>query len=391
MKALDYCWADEDDETIVNQIPANHLFFWKGRCGDLTSKTLVVLAYLEWRKKLRNSSSIGSLLLFQDSFDDSGDVNMEDDHVIVGLDSNHNHNIDEVAENSNNGSNEWRKLKKYSDQIKWLLDHGRTYEDLLKSSAKNKEIQHLHAELIRHANNWRDYEAVVANQRQPIKIPASAPTPVMLRKYGLTKNDYNSYVMNTILKDFYQPHFVRGDPQKGEYILFLWSNVSSVGKTTFIKQGIENGCNQIVQWIQSEPNKWIQNWKPNTGTVNAIDGYTVDDKRNGINLSFFERVGMGQRCKINQRGLSTQPETNGEPLIVTSNSDYTSFFNPDECNKVLSTRIISIQLSKKHTLFPLTDLLREINGKPPLPAPVIRKPKHIRIPVDELKDNEDSE
>lgn len=384
MFSLDYVWKKLSNDEIATFASRPDLFFWHGECNKLRTPALVIMAYFEWRKEYKPKDSGYDALIL-----DSPAVGRDARGVLISDQKENDVDEDEKGGNDFSISPQfWKKYKKVSDQLKCLFDAGRSYDELLERKTQNAEIQHLQAELIRHASSWRSYESVVAKRRLPVRIVSKAATPALIAKYNLNGRGYDSFVLRTIYSDWYLPNFVHQRPRKGTKILWIWSFGPSTYKTTFVEEGIVRGAGQIVQQLKAERNGWIQNYKERRGSVNWIDGFSEQDVKNGISIKFLEAVGEGKSAPVPQRNLHIQPETAGEDFIVCANNDYPPFYPEPDALQILRARVLSIQLSKNHTLYNARNFLLEIGGKPPLPPPSNDIPRHIRIPTAEQNDDE---
>ena len=45
---------------------------------------------------------------------------------------------------------------------------------------------------------------------------------------------------------------------------------------------MRDGAGQVIQITQAELNKWIQNWKQRSSTLNVIDGCCMVDEKSGL-------------------------------------------------------------------------------------------------------------
>ena len=399
MRALDYILKDRSEDYISSLINKPNWFYWAGSVKinkdvSLGSAAFVLAAYMKWRRE-RFDHSIGVVL---GSFASSGGVSgtgisgnisginitseQGDDLMIEDIDDAVDDDGDNKIDDGNQQQQQGGKPRNPTqhDQIKKLMDKGITYDELI--SDKNGRYEKFNFLLLRYKRTWTEYEASVQRRKKPLIITSIAPTARMLAEYGLDDNDIagESYGAKQIriFLSWFIPNFVTHSATKGEYILWLWSKKESCGKTSLWRYGI-NAIGQKGQVLQTEPSGWFQSYKQNHGTYLIIDGYTATDKKQGVGISFLERIGSGLKAILPKRNLHIQPYAHRLPLLITSNSHWRSLFTVDECNKKLTTRIITIEASQRYSLFNLIDLILRANGKPPRPSPTIRQPADLRI------------
>ena len=354
MQFLDYCYGEQTDDFVAKQSQTPSEFYWSGKLGAIESAIMCLMTYIHWRRKQQGSglyTSSSSSSFFNDS--QSTENEQKEKSVI------------------NKKDGKWLQLQS-------LFDSGLTYKEMIGNKEKYKQYQFM---LIKHKNNWAEYEQIIKSKKKAPKHQSAVPSLALFGEFGYDPNKNSIRTMHRILDaimSWYRPNFVQHNPEKGDFILWLWSTGSSVGKTTFWKEGLAK-IGQAVLELEVEKNGWFQSFEPNSAACLVVDGYRAEHKSMGLGIRFLEIAGHGGRAILPQRNKHIQPTTMGEAILITSNAPYSDFFDADECSKVLATRVISVEVSSKYNLFGITDLLLRANGRPPLPKPQIRLPRRVTL------------
>ena len=400
MFALNYVYKDNSVTFILSLPDDPARFYWRGKCKAGRNKYLesagaVLKAYVKWREQ-RFGANV-SAVLSDISGGGSGNLSFilssaNSSNVFGGGNSSGGDVSESVYNNdddTNNSSNKNKNNKSGSsgyggkyNEIKKLLDVGHSYSELV--ADKDGKYQHLSFLLLTKRPIWTEYELGVQMRKPQPVIKSRMPDNAVLNRHGIFALPPPRPAL--IIRTFYswfRPNFVDHNATKGQFILWIWSKASSVGKTTLWRDGI-NAIGQKGQLLQTESGGWFQSFKMNAGTYLIVDGYTATDAKQGLGAGFLERMGCGIPAILKKRNLHTQPYAHRLPVLITSNLHWDQIFSQDICESKLARRIITIQASTTYPLFPLIDILLTSHGKQPLAAPTIFIPDDIRAPDDEL-------
>lgn len=153
-------------------------------------------------------------------------------------------------------------------------------------------------------------------------------------------------------------------------IIYLWGP-SDTGKTTAINEAF-GAIIDLIE-LRLESNGWIENIWPNSQAGFKIHGFTTAHgralKQHG---NLLEHIGdctgftiqkryQTALCRFNQK--KKQPVR----LFIDSNYSPEQVWSRDEYINVMKNRICAIETNEDNPVCAFTDLVRAINGKPPLP------------------------
>ena len=419
MHFMEYTLGACTDSKCSDFAQNQRMFWFAGRVGStrIINSSTCMRSYLDWRRSIHasvltvganiSSSSIGDSsnnnssfifisesdmtepsFIFEDDDDDTKDDTKDEGKDAAGDDGkdddgdNSDHSgagagaVANIGVNNQSGQpvvavgNTKKQKPGIRDKLRALFKAGFSYDDI----EENDDNSIFHGELITNAAKWKAYEIYVASKRPPLRKKNKRITDAMKRRY--LSGDYGDDIINVIVKDWYEPNFVDNNPTKGNYILWLWSRKSSVGKTTFWEDGLSKI--QTVHVLRFE-HGWIEPFVPRQASAYVIDGVSQETVKNGLSLEILEAAGSGLPAVLPRRHQHIQPATSGEAFLITSNYPYNEIFDAQACEKVLATRVISIECSKRYPLFDLTNLILTANNLPERGSPLIVKPKNLRI------------
>ena len=183
--------------------------------------------------------------------------------------------------------------------------------------------------------------------------------------------------------DFYVLTVVKKVLVKQYLIMILWGE-SDAGKTTLIRDGF--GAAEKIDLLQLDKAGWAESCVPNNQYGFRIHGFSSKGKEM-ITISKFEKIGDGTAFTFGRRFLSEQPIWNSNKkalpvaLLIDANDPPEKIFTAEELENVMANRISAFQVSRAKNCYAVTNLIRKINQKPPIPAAIRMGPPKKRFDV----------
>jgi len=102
--------------------------------------------------------------------------------------------------------------------------------------------------------------------------------------------------------------------------------------------------------------------------------------KDGLDVTLLEHIGDVESTKMSRRHAHDQPKTTREFWIMSTNYHPKEVFGEEKWETMLKRRVYAVQVSRRHNLFRVANLIRRANGFSPLPPPPPPRNLDLRLP-----------